>query len=201
MPKKVRPYILLSLALLLGSCASIDHIFSLNYKRLAFSHAQLASEGVVILPLTFNYEDAAYIQTAQDIFLRSFKGLQKDVNNLVEPSQIPDLAKQGGFEEAYRQLLDSDPKKDAPKALLIRKVGHAMDKRFLLWPDLVSTHLADGATQLKLSARIWDVDAGEIVWDASEEVRGFVILIFPQTPAPFEKVMEVASIQLIRKMP
>jgi hypothetical protein len=201
MPKKVRLFILLSLAFILGSCASIDHIYSLNYKRFAFSHDQLAREGVVILPLTFNYEDTAYIKTAQDIFLQSFKGLQKDLNNLIEPSQLPGLAKQGGFEEEYRQLLDTDPKKDTPKALLIRKVGRAVEKRFLLWPDLVSTRLADGATQLKLTARIWDVDTGEIVWDASEEARGYVILIFPQTPAPFEKVMEAASIQLIRKMP
>ena len=66
---------------------------------------------------------------------------------------------------------------------------------------MVDTRVAEGATQLTLRAQIWDVEAGEIVWEASEETRGYVNLVFPQTPAPLEKVMEVAAINLIKKMP
>jgi hypothetical protein len=84
---------------------------------------------------------------------------------------------------------------------LIRKVGRAAGKRFLLIPELSFARLSEGASQLNIKVQIWDVELGEIVWEATEQSRGYVVFIFPQTAAPFEEVMEVASINLIKKMP
>jgi hypothetical protein len=183
-----------------SGCASIDHIYSLNYKKLTLSHSQLIHDGLTVLPLNFHYEEELYAKTAQAIFLKNLKGIQKDIE-LSDPTDSAKTAKESGVYDAYLQLTQMDLKKDVPRELLIRKVGRAMGKRFLLISELSNTRLAEGATQLRLKVQIWDVEVGEIVWEASEESRGYVVLIFPQTPAPLEKVMEVASIDLIRKMP
>ena len=181
-------------------CSTIDHLYSLNYKKLALSHAQLVRDGVAVLPLTSPYEDIEYRKSAQAIFLKSLKGLQKDFI-LVEPVEAAQLAKDAGVYDSLILLTDTNLQKEVPRLILVRKVGRAMGKRFLMRPELVSARISEGATQVTLRTQIWDVEVGEIVWEASEETRGYVNLIFPQTPAPLEKVMEVAATNLIRKMP
>lgn len=183
-----------------NGCASIDHNYSLNYKKLTLSHDQLVHEGLAVLPMSFRYEQELYIKTAQSIYLKNLKGIEKDIA-LIEPSEAAKLSKESGVYEAYLQLTQMDLQKEVPRELLIRKVGRAIGKRFLMIPELSDTRISEGATQLKIRAQIWDIEVGEIVWEASQESRGYVILIFPQTAAPFEKVMEVASIDLIKKIP
>ncbi|MBI1821676.1 MAG: hypothetical protein HY036_05920 [Nitrospirae bacterium] len=187
-------------ALLSGGCSTIDHFYTLHYKKLALSHAELVRDGVAVLPMASLYEEAEYRKSAQEIFLRSLKGLQKDFD-LIEPFQAAKLATEAGVYDSFSQLTGSNLQKEVPRLLLVRKVGRAMGKRFLMRPELVNTRVTEGATQLTLRAQIWDVEAGEVVWEASEETRGYVNLVFPQTPAPLEKVMEVAAINLIKKMP
>jgi hypothetical protein len=186
--------------LLLGGCASIEHNYSENYKKLTLSHAQLTHDGLAVLPMNFRYEEESYVKSAQAIFLKNLKGLEKDVV-LVEPTEGAQLAKESGAYEAYLQLTQMDLQKEIPRELFIRKVGRALGKRYLLLTELSDTRLSEGATQIKIRAQIWDIEVGEIVWEASEESRGYVVLIFPQTAAPLEKVMEVASIDLIKRMP
>jgi len=186
--------------LLFNGCASIEHIYSQNYKKLALSHSQLTRDGLAVLPLNFTFENELYSNIAQTIFLKNLKMIQRDID-FMNPNDSAKMAKESGVYDAYVQLSHMDFKKDVPREHLIRKVGRAMGKRFLLIPELSDARLSEGATQLKLRVQIWDAEIGEIVWEASEETRGYVVLIFPQTAAPLEKVMEVASIDLIRKMP
>ena len=187
-------------ALLSGGCSTIDHFYTLHYKKLALSHDELARYGVAVLPLSSLYEVAEYRKSAQEIFLRSLIGLQKDFD-LVEPSQAARLAAEAGVYDSFSQLTGSNFQKEVPRLLLVRKVGRAMGKRFLMRPELVDTRVTEGATQLTLRVQIWDVELGEVVWEASEETRGYVNLVFPQNPAPLEKIMEVAAINLIKEMP
>ena len=181
-------------------CASIDHIFSLNYKKLTLSHSQLTHDGLIVLPLNFHYEEEIYAKSAQAIFLKNLKGIQKDID-WIDPAEGARISKESGVYDAYTQLVQMDLRKEIPREILIRKVGRAAGKRFLLIPELSFARLSEGASQLNLKVQIWDVEVGEIVWEATEQSRGYVILIFPQTAAPFEEVMEVASINLIKKMP
>ncbi|MHB8483071.1 MAG: hypothetical protein ACYDBV_10155 [Nitrospiria bacterium] len=183
-----------------GGCSTIDHIYTLNYKKLALSHDQLVRDGIAVLPLTALSDEMEYRKIAQAIFLRSLKGLKKDFD-LIEPSQAADLARQAGIYDSLIQLTESSLRKAVPRLALVRKVGQTMGKRFLMRSELVRIRIVEGATQLTLRAQIWDVELGEVVWEASEETRGYVTLFFPQTPAPLEKIMEVASLSLIRKIP
>src|ERR1700693_5577820 len=79
-------FIFLLVLFFLSGCASIEHRYSLNYKKLSLSHTQLTHEGLAVLPMSFRYEEELYVKTAQAIFLKNLRGLKKDVD-LVEPAE------------------------------------------------------------------------------------------------------------------
>jgi hypothetical protein len=73
--------------------------------------------------------------------------------------------------------------------------------RFFLQVHLQQVEIVEGATQVRIEGRLWDIEQGDILWEGVGESRGNLFLFFPTAPASFEKTMEVASRGLIRKLP
>ena len=67
--------------------------------------------------------------------------------------------------------------------------------------ELQRIEMTEGATQVRLTGRIWDIEKGEILWEGIGEGRGYVVLIFPWVPSSFEKTMATASNGLIHRLP
>ena len=198
---KISALLLLSAFIFLNfGCGTIDHIYTEHYSKFSFSRAQMIHDGVAILPMTTRNENAELAVSAQAIFLKSVRNFRKEID-FIEPERGEKILLDAGAYGALRELLATEFNKEVPQLQLIRQVGHALNKRFLLRPELSQSLQIEGMTQLKLRVQIWDVDLGEIVWEGTEESRGFVILVFPMSPAPMEKVMEVASNNLVKKMP
>ncbi|HXN07417.1 MAG TPA: hypothetical protein VN944_10180 [Nitrospiria bacterium] len=185
---------------LLSGCGAIDHIYTPYYKSLSFSEAQMIRDGIAIMPVSSPADAAEFRLSAQKIFVKSVRNLRKDLP-FTSPEESEKKAIDAGVYGPFRELLSTEFGKEVPRLQLIRQVGHALDKRFIMRPELTLARQSEGATRLILRVQIWDVDLGEMVWEGSEDSSGYVVLIFPQSPAPVEKVLEVASAGLVKKIP
>jgi hypothetical protein len=81
---------------------------------------------------------------------------------------------------------------------VLRKILNA---RFLLQIELQQVDIIEGATQVSLRGRLWDVEMGKIIWEATGESRGDSFLFLPRVPVSFEWAIETASRGLVRRLP
>ncbi len=133
---------------------------------------------IVVLPLAGADQPDRYLIPAREIFQNIIQGMQP---------QIKPVA------------LSLSPTKDVLHTAefnILKKEAH-----FLLQTELQQVEVVDGATQVRLFGRLWDMEQGDILWEGMGESRGHLFLFFPTVPASFEKTMEVAARGLIRKLP
>lgn len=119
----------------------------------------------------------------------------------MDPTEVRRRLEVKGVEGTYRSVREADTAGEVAREEDIRRVGRALQVRYLLQTTLTRVEVIEGATQVQIQAKMWDVEMGDVVWEGTGEARGYLFLIFPQTPSSFEKTVEVASRGLIRKLP
>ncbi len=172
------PGVLLFLLILAG-CASINDLSRETYRKGFLKVDRISKEEIAVLPMTGDANTAPYLLTARGIF--------NDVMTEMRPQMRP-----------------SEPLPVAPQNEVLEESAFASLKkttRFLLQTELNQVEVVEGATQIQVHGRLWDVQLGEVIWEGVGESRGHLFLFFPEAPASFEKAMEVATRGFIRKMP
>jgi len=192
----------LTLALVgwLAGCASIDDLSKENYRRGFLIDHGLARESVAALPMWAKGDSRSYLPEAEEIFVNALKQMRPNLS-VILPDESRRLIEAQGAGSAYRTSRDAFVERKVARDEDIRRIGRTLNVRFLLETDLDMVEIGDGATQVRIRGELWDAEMGDLVWEGFGEARGYLVLVFPRTPASFEKTAEVASRGLIRKLP
>jgi hypothetical protein len=187
--KKIGYGLLLFFSVLSGAgCASISDLSHETYKKGFLKIDPLGKEETAVLQMTAENATRDYLPKAQEIF-----------NILMQETQ-PSIRPLSLFSGADPSFTLPQTKKVLEESdfAMIRK---ATAIRFLLQTNLQRVEVIEGATQVRIEGRLWDIEQGDILWEGVGESRGHLFLFFPAAPASFEKAMEVASRGFIRKLP
>ena len=185
---------------LLAACASIDDLSHQNYKRGFLRDHALARESVAALPMWAKGDLRSYLPAADGIFVSALKEMRPNLSVILPEESRRQIEAQGA-ESAYRSSRDAFVAKKVAREEDIRRIGRTLNVRFLLQTDLDLVEVGDGATQVRIRGELWDTEMGDLVWEGVGEARGYLVLVFPRTPATFEKTAEVASRGLVRQLP
>ncbi len=171
-----------------AGCASISDLSHETYKKGFLKIDPLGKEETAVLQMTAENATRDYLPKAQEIF-----------NILMQETQ-PSIRPLSLFSGADPSFTLPQTKKVLEESdfAMIRK---ATAIRFLLQTNLQRVEVIEGATQVRIEGRLWDIEQGDILWEGVGESRGHLFLFFPAAPASFEKAMEVASRGFIRKLP
>ncbi len=169
-------------------CTSISDLSHETYKKGFLKIDPLGKEETVVLEMTSENATNAYLPKAKEIFNILMQEAQPKVLPL---AQLSPANVSFSLPQTKKILEESD-------FSVIRK---STTIRFLLQTHLQQIEVVEGATQVRIEARIWDIEQGDILWEGVGESRGHLFLFFPTAPASFEKAMEVASRGLIRRLP
>ncbi len=178
--KRLSGICLLLLLLSAEGCGGIG-----DYSREVYSKGYLASdpitkEAVAALPMTGENETLQYLEAAREIFTNRMTEMQPRIRPLSH---------------------SISPTKEVLEESDFASIKKTTSIRFLLQTELRQVQVLEGATQVRIEGRLWDIEQGDILWEGVGESRGNLFLLFPTTPASFEKAMDVASRGLIRKLP
>ncbi len=187
--KAVTTAIGLWILLLLGmGCSSISDLSHETYKKGFLKIDPLGKEETAVLQMTADNAARDYLPKARRIFDILLYETQPKVRPLfLIPGADPTFA----LPATKKVLEESDFAEFKQKTSI----------RYLLQTHLQQVEVVEGATQVRIEARLWDIEQGDILWEAVGESRGHLFLFFPTAPATFEKAMEVASRGLIQKLP
>jgi len=168
-------------------CSSISDLSRETYKKGFLKIDPLQKEKTAILQMTGDNAVREYLPKARGIFDILMQETQPDIRPLYTVSNVDasfalPLTKKVLEESDFAQLKKTSI-------------------RFLVQIHLQQVEIVEGATQVKIEGRLWDIEQGNILWEAVGESRGHLFLFFPTAPASFEKAMEVASRGLIQKLP
>ncbi len=185
---------------MLCGCAGIDDLSSLLYRNSRLEKGLLDNERVGLMPMFGKGENRAYLKNAEDIFGQSLSDEKKGVTFL-SPEESLERIRSAGLIETYREMARSYSPLASQKLSDIQVIGGALGTRYILQSELQLSGVIEGATHVRIYARLWDLEKGVILWEGVGEARGYVFLIFPIVPSDFERAMEVASRGLARKFP
>jgi hypothetical protein len=181
-------------------CATIDNLSTESYRKAGLPSRLSEGEALGLLPLFGRRSFREYFSRADAIFLESFER-QRSGRSFIEPQESLKRIREAGLETLYQDLARGYTIDRPPQQEPLRQIGKAVGTRYLLLTELQRIEMAEGATQVRLTGRLWDAEKGEIVWEGVGEGRGYVVLIFPWVPSSFEKTMETASRGLIHRLP
>ncbi len=176
------------------ACTGVNDLSREDYRRGILLIEPVAATKIVVLPMRAPRANRDYVRAAETILIRSLTEMrgQNGQLQIVPPDESRDVPEAlFGGATADRAVFESDM-----EALMAR-----FGTPFFLQTELAQVEMVEGATQVRIRGRLWDVEAGDILWEASGESRGYVFLFFPTVPAGFERIAEAASRGLIRKMP
>ena len=180
---------MLSMLLLFeAGCASISDLSRETYKKGFLKIDPLGKEETAVLPMTGENSVREYLPKARGIF----DIIMQETQPAVRPLSVV-------FDGDASFVLPS-PKKVLEESDFAR-LKKTTSIRFFLQVHLQQVEIVEGATQVRIEGRLWDIEQGDILWEGVGESRGNLFLFFPTAPASFEKAMEVASRGLIRKLP
>lgn len=187
-------------SLLFIGCVGIDDLSREEYRKGILTTQSLANETFSVLPMTATGERREYLQTAEAIFFKALKEMRQSAP-LISPEENIAKMKEENLYPRFVSLQKETSFKEAPEEKNLSQFKKALGSRYVLQTELQRVEMADGATQIRIEARLWDTEIGDIIWQGAGESRGYLFLFFPGAPASFEKAMEVASRGLIRKLP
>ncbi|MBI3610977.1 MAG: hypothetical protein HY204_09795 [Nitrospirae bacterium] len=185
---------------MLPGCATIDDLSTESYRKIGLTAEPFQKEPLGLLPLFGRYTVREYLPKADAIFLESLKQ-QRAGRSRVDPGESLNRIRVSGLQELYEGLVRDYTLERPLQQEPLQQIGKAVGTRYLLLAELQRVETVEGATQVRLSGRIWDVEKGEILWEGVGEGRGYVLLIFPWVPSSFEKTMAVASRGLVKQLP
>ncbi len=184
---------LLFLLLWVG-CARIGDLSGERYRvGVLFS---LPNETVVILPMQAAEKYREDLPMAESIFYRGLTEMRPQMQR-VSPQESRARLEAASLFPILERLEGDVPFSEREMAPLHKLFGTP----FFLQTFLSEAQTLEGATHVRIRSRLWDMEKGDIVWEATGESRGYLFLFFPTTPASIEKTLEVASRGLIRKLP
>ncbi len=181
-------------------CATIDNLSTESYRKAGLPSKLSEGEALGLLPLFGRVPLREYLPKADVIFLESFQQ-QRNGRSWIEPQESLKRIREAGLETLYQDLAKGYSIDHPPRQEPLQQIGKAVGTRYLLLTELQQIEMAEGATQVRLTGRIWDTEKGEILWEGIGEGRGYVMLIFPWVPSSFEKTMATASNGLIQRLP
>lgn len=184
----------------LPGCATIDNLSTESYRKVGLPSHLSEGEALGLLPLFGRVSLREYLPRADAIFLESFQQ-QRGGRTWIDPQESVRRIREAGLETLYLDLAREYSVDRPPRQEPLQQIGKAVGTRYLLLTELQRIEMAEGATQVRLTGRIWDIEKGEILWEGVGEGRGYVVLIFPWVPSSFEKTMATASDGLIDRLP
>jgi hypothetical protein len=184
----------------LTGCATIDNLSTESYRRVGLPSQLSDGEALGLLPRFGRSPLREYLPTADAIFLESFQQ-QRGGRSWIDPQESVKRIREAGLSTLYQDLARGYTMDHPPRQEPLQLIGKAVGTRYLLLTELQRVEMAEGATQVRLTGRIWDTEKGEILWEGIGEGRGYVMLIFPWVPSSFEKTMATASHGLIHRLP
>ncbi len=184
--KKITLYILFLIG---AGCSSISDLSRETYKKGFLKIDPLGKEETAVLQMTGEVSvGGEYLPKARAIF----DTLMRERQPRMRPLSLVAGADPAFTLPSTKKVLEESVFAHLKKSTSIR---------FLLQTNLQQVEIVEGATQVKIEGRLWDIEQGDILWEGVGESRGHLFLFFPTVPASFEKAMEVASRGLIRKLP
>jgi hypothetical protein len=184
----------------LAGCATIDNLSTESYRKVGLPSKLSEGEALGLLPLFGRLSFRDYISRADAIFLENFEQ-QRSGRSFIDPQESLKRIREAGLETLYQDLARGYTVDRPPQQEPLRQIGKAVGTRYLLLTELQRIEMTEGATQVRLTGRLWDTEKGEILWEGTGEGRGYVVLIFPWVPSSFEKTMATASRGLIHRLP
>ncbi len=175
----------------MAGCGGVSDLSREDYRRGILFIQPLAHTKMVVLPMGAPRVNRPYVADAERIFYKALTEMQVDVE-MVSPDESRDVP----------GTVFGNP---AAERVVFEREMAPFQKRFgtplFLQTTLTQVGVVEGATQVRILGRLWDVEQGGILWEAHGEARGDVFLFFPTAPASFERMAEAASRGLIRKLP
>lgn len=184
----------------LSGCATIDDLSSETFHRPGLAEDELRSATVAALPMVARGGSRSYLDSGRRVFSETL-AQQWAGRAVMLPDEALDRIRAGGAESAWSAVQAQYRSNVVPEEGPLKQLAGSAGARFLLLTELESVELAEGATHVQVTGRLWDADNGRIVWEATGRGRGYVLLFFPWTPSSFEKTMGVASRGLLRQLP
>lgn len=183
-----------------SGCATIDDLSSETFRQPDLREQELRIGTVAALPLLANGGSRGYLGSGSRVFAETL-AQQWTGRNVLLPDEAVDRIKTSGAEPVWRTVAAQYRSNLVPEEGPLNELASSAGARFLLLTELESVELAEGATHVKLTGRLWDADTGRVIWEATGRGRGYVFLFFPWAPSSFEKTMGVASRGLLRQLP
>ncbi|MEK7748212.1 MAG: hypothetical protein AAB300_03970 [Nitrospirota bacterium] len=171
-----------------SACSSISDLSRETYQKGFLRGDYIEKQNTAILEMTAESSADTYLPTASAIFNRLIK------------ERVPNLPFLSSVSLPHRSFTLPLTKKVLEESTFKPILG-ITSVRFVLQTHLQLAEVAEGATQVAIYGRLWDMEQGDILWEGVGESRGYLFLFAPTVPASFEKAMEVASRGLIRKLP
>ncbi len=161
-------------------CGGISDFSRETYRKEFLTSDPITKEAVAALPMTGQIKTLRYLEAARGIFENAMTEMQPAIHPL---------------------SFSISPTKEVLEESDFDALKKTTSVRFLLQTELRQVEVVEGATQIRIEGRLWDIEQGSILWEGVGESRGHLFLFFPTAPASFEKAMDVASRGLIQKLP
>jgi hypothetical protein len=183
-----------------GGCVGIDDLSRENYRKGVLYTSSLSNETIAILPMVARGENRRYLKPAELIFYKALTEMREETN-LISPQEGLAIIREGDLDDFFRVFEKETSFKKVAEERDLTKFRKPFGTRFLLQTELQEVAVMEGATQIRIQGRLWDIEMGDVIWEGTGESRGYLFLFFPRVPATFEKAIEVASRGLIRQLP
>lgn len=192
--------VLFALLFMEGGCVGIDDLSRENYRKGVLYTSNLSKETIAILPMVAKGDNRRYLEPAESIFYKALTEMREQ-GNLISPQEGLTKIKEGDLDDFFRRFEKETSFKTVAEERDLTKFRKILGTRFLLQTELQEVAVMEGATQVRIQGRLWDIEMGDVIWEGTGESRGYLFLFFPRAPATFEKAIEVASRGLIRNLP
>ncbi len=186
--------------LLLFGCVGIDDLSREDYRRGVLYTSNLSQETIAVMPMVGRGANRDYTKTAESVFYRALTEMRQQ-SQLISPDEGRARIKASNLGPLLERLKDETSFKRVAEERDVAELKRVFGTRFLLQTELQQVEVAEGATQVRIQGRLWDIEMGDIIWVGTGESRGYLFLFFPRVPASFEKAVEVASRGLIKRLP
>lgn len=187
-------------SLLIFGCVGIDDLSREDYRKGVLYTSNLSTETIAVMPMVGRGANREYTKTAEKIFYKALTEMRQQTQ-LISPEEGRVKIEANNLGPVLDRLKKETSFKKVAEEKEVAELKRVLGTRFLLQTELQQVEVAEGATQVRIQGRLWDIEMGDIIWEGTGESRGYLFLFFPRIPASFEKAAEVASRGLIKRLP
>lgn len=193
-------FLFIIFSLTVFGCVGIDDLSREDYRRGVLYTSNLSAETIAVMPMIGRGGNRDYTKMAEKIFYKALTEMRPQTV-LISPEEGRNKIEANNLGPVFDRLRKETSFKKVAEERDVAELKKAFGTRFLLQTELQQVEVAEGATQVRLQGRLWDIEMGDIIWEGTGESRGYLFLFFPRIPASFEKAAEVASRGLIKRLP